>query len=63
MSIDYDLLPLSSIKRPSWDVEQLTKLGFSEVSSVRDITGPLWDDKEKLLYGATPMFMVKAVRA
>jgi ubiquinone/menaquinone biosynthesis C-methylase UbiE len=61
--IDYDLLPLSSIKRPAWDVEQLTKLGFSEVYSVLDITESLWDDKEKLLYGATPMFMVKAIRA
>jgi ubiquinone/menaquinone biosynthesis C-methylase UbiE len=63
VSIDYDILPLSSIKRPGWDVEQLTKLGFSEVDTVPDITEILWDDKEKLLYGATPMFMVKAIRA
>jgi ubiquinone/menaquinone biosynthesis C-methylase UbiE len=63
VSIDIDLLPLSSIKRPYWDVEQLAKLGFSEVYSVLDITESLWDDKEKLLYGATPMFMVKASRA
>ena len=62
VSIDYDLLPLSSIKRPGWDLEQLTKLGFSEVDSIPDITDSLWDDKEKLLYGATPMFMVKAIK-
>lgn len=48
--------------RPEWDERILTGLGFTDVTYVRDITGPLWDDKEKLLFGATPMFMVAATK-
>ena len=49
-------LPLSGTKRPYWDVELLRSLGFGEVHSEFDLTDRLWDDKERLLYGETPLF-------
>lgn len=51
-------LPLSRIKRPAWDVEALRLIGFQQVHSYEDLTESLWDEKEKLLYGATPLFGV-----
>lgn len=50
------------VRRPDWDCGILTALGFREISYERDVTGPLWDDKEKLIYGNTPMFMIRAVK-
>lgn len=49
-------LPLSGTRRPYWDVELLRCLGFGEVHCDLDLTDRLWDDKERLLYGETPMF-------
>ncbi len=51
---------LGDLRRPDWDCGILQTLGFREISYERDITGPLWDDKEKLIYGNTPMFMLRA---
>ncbi len=53
---------LGDIRRPDWDVGLLQGLGFGEVNYDRDITGELWDEKEKLIYGHTPMFMLRAVK-
>lgn len=53
---------LGTIRRPAWDVEILEKLGYLQITTEEDITGSLWDDKEKLLYGGTPMFMIRAER-
>ena len=55
-------LPLSGTKRPYWDVELLRSLGFGEVHSELDLTDRLWDDKERLLYGETPMFGIFATK-
>lgn len=55
-------LPLSGTKRPYWDVELLRSLGFGEVHAEFDLTGRLWDEKERLLYGETPLFGVFATR-
>ena len=46
--------------RPAWDVPMLKTAGFCRIQTEEDIIGSLWDDKEKLLYGATPMFMICA---
>lgn len=46
-----------------WDAKVLKELSFKDVLFNRDITENLWDDKEKLLYGASPMFMVVATKA
>lgn len=48
--------------RPDWDCGILWGIGFEEVTYDRDITRDLWDDKEKLIYGNTPMFMIRAVK-
>ena len=55
-------LPLSGIKRPYWDVELLRNMGFGDVHTEFDVTDRLWDDKERLLYGETPMFGVFATK-
>lgn len=49
-------LPLSDVKRPYWDVEALRLAGFRNAHSYGDLTEKLWDEKEKLLYGETPLF-------
>ena len=46
--------------RPDWDIGMLLGTGYENVFTDRDVTGHLWDDKEKLLYGNTPMFMIYA---
>lgn len=55
-------LPLSGTKRPYWDVELLRSMGFGEVHAEFDLTERLWDEKERLLYGETPMFGVFATK-
>jgi len=40
----------------------LRSLGFGEVHSDFDLTDKLWDDKERLLYGETPLFGVFATK-
>ena len=52
--------PLRDYMRPDYDIGILKAIGFSEITIDRDITGPLWDDKEKLLYATTPMFEICA---
>lgn len=51
---------LGTCLRPDWDLPPLRAAGFRNVSLQRDITDGIWDGKEKLLYGATPMFMIRA---
>ena len=57
---DYRIL--RDFLRPDWDIGMLSTLGYKDISYDRDITGPLWDDKEKMMYGNTPMFMIRAVK-
>ncbi len=51
---------LGDLHRPDWDCGILKALGFREISYDRDITESLWDEKEKLIYGNTPLFMLRA---
>jgi ubiquinone/menaquinone biosynthesis C-methylase UbiE len=53
---------LGSALRPQWDVPLLKHAGFTDVFYEENIIEGLWDDKEKLLYGATPMFMISATK-
>lgn len=53
-------LPLEDKIRPNWDKVALDEIGFNEIKCDNDITNKVWDEKEQLLYGATPMFMVVA---
>ena len=54
---------LGDLLRPDWDCGILQAMEYQEISYDRDITGPLWDEKEKLIYGHTPMFMIRAVKS
>ena len=49
--------------RPDFDYGVLRQLPFTELSFVRDVTEALWSRKEKDLYGATPLYMLRAVKA
>lgn len=53
---------LGSAQRPQWDVPLLENAGFTDVFFEENIIEELWDDKEKLLYGATPLFMISATK-
>ena len=52
--------PLEDKIRPRWDEITLSKIGFKNLLVERNIIDKVWDEKEKLLYGATPMFMISA---
>ncbi len=58
--IDVAALPLSAQVRPAWDVKALNEVGFSEVHTDLSIIETLWDEKEKLVYGETPLFEIVA---
>lgn len=59
---DVEKHPLAGIRRPDFDFGIMKAVGFDEIVIDRDITHNLWDDKEKLLYGNTPMFMIKGMK-
>ena len=56
-------LPLEDQLRPAWDNDVLRALGFIDIVNELDITDRVWDEKENLLYGATPMFMIAATKS
>lgn len=53
-----EILPLDDKVRPNWDREVLSNLNYENFIIDNDITSRVWEEKEKLLYGATPMFMI-----
>ena len=56
-------LPLSGIDRPKWDTATLWKLGFQDISTDVNLREKLpFDEKRDMLYGASPMFMVSALK-
>ncbi len=48
--------------RPDFDMGILSQFSLSELSFERDVTEELWSEKEKFLYAATPLFMIRAVK-
>ena len=48
--------------RPDFDIGVLRQLPFKDLSFDRDVTGELWSEKEKVAYGATPLYMLRAVK-
>ncbi len=54
-------VPLSSIRRPAWDLEQLIRLGL-DAEADEKIWERVWSEEEKLNFSSTPLFMVRAVR-
>ena len=47
-------------QRPGFDIGILSRLPYADISFERDVTEKLWSDKEKLMYAATPLFMIRA---
>jgi ubiquinone/menaquinone biosynthesis C-methylase UbiE len=52
-------MPLSAIRRPAWDMRQLSNLGV-KCSVDEKIWQRVWSAEEKLNYASTPMFLIKA---
>lgn len=48
--------------RPDFDIGILTQLPVCNLCFERDVTELLWSDEEKLMYGATPLYMIRAVK-
>lgn len=61
LSLDLKALPLSSQQRPQWDLEALREAGFGQVEVIPGLVDRLWSEKEKLLYGETPLFGIRAL--
>ncbi|MBJ6361374.1 class I SAM-dependent methyltransferase [Paenibacillus sp. GCM10012307] len=58
----YVTLPLSYVKRPSWDVEMLTAIGFNRVEVRSGFDQPFYSTGEQILNRHRPMFAIKAVK-
>ena len=55
-------VPLSSIRRPAWDLQQLRALGM-EAEADEEVWKRVWSEEEKLNFASTPLFMIRAVKA
>ncbi|MEW5954433.1 MAG: class I SAM-dependent methyltransferase [Bacillota bacterium] len=53
-------LYLSNRLRPQWDVGALMDCGFGKIFIEADISDRVWDERYKVMYRTTPMFMVAA---
>ena len=51
-------VPLSGIRRPDWDLQQLSELGLS-TEAEGGIWQRVWSEEEKLNFASTPMFLVR----
>ena len=49
-------------QRPDFDMGVLRQLPCTDISFDRDVTEELWSEKEKQFYGATPLYMLRAVK-
>jgi len=54
-------VPLSRIRRPTWDLERLHGLGLRAQADER-IWERVWSEEEKLNFSSTPLFMLRAVK-
>lgn len=50
---------MGKVDRPEWDKQYLEQIGF-QVTYEKNVIDELWGEDEKLIYGATPMFMIVA---
>ena len=56
------LLPLTPVLRPQWDLDLLARLGSVHAVADEGIWYEVWTQNEQDYYGATPMFMIEAVK-
>ena len=54
-------VPLSSIRRPKWDLALLRGLGL-RAEADGQIWQRVWSEEEKLNFSSTPLFLVRAVK-
>ncbi len=54
-------VPLSRIRRPEWDLDQLRRLGL-EAEADTEVWRRVWSEEEKLNFASTPLFMIAAKR-
>ena len=54
-------VPLSSIRRPAWDLTQLHSLGL-HARADEQIWRRVWSEEEKLNFSSTPLFMVWGIK-
>ena len=52
-------LPLSDVRRPEWDLEQLRALGL-RAEADETVWQRVWSEEEKLNFASTPLFLVRA---
>ena len=57
---DFQKFPLHNQHRPSWDNGALGALGYEGIVNDLTISSRVLDEKEQLLYGGTPPFMILA---
>lgn len=55
-------VPLSSIRRPDWDLALLQGLGLRAEAN-EQIWQRVWSEEEKLNFSSTPLFLVRAVKS
>ena len=51
-------VPLSNIRRPAWDLQQLRTLGL-HAQADETVWQRVWSEEEKLNFSSTPMFLVR----
>lgn len=51
-------VPLSDIRRPAWDLEQLSGVGLQGEAD-ETVWQRVWSDEEKVSFASTPMFLVR----
>lgn len=51
-------VPLSDIRRPAWDLKQLSEVGL-QVEADETVWQHVWSDEEKVSFSSTPMFLVR----
>lgn len=55
-------LPMTGKLRPEWDKNLLTRYDFSCIEGIENIGEYVYSEKEKINYGSTPLFMIRAVK-
>lgn len=53
-------LPLTHHFRPTWDVDTLFKLGVQKMTVNQNIGHLIYTPNERIMFGSTPMIMIKA---
>ena len=54
-------IPLSSIRRPAWDLTELRRLGL-HARADEQIWQRVWSEEEKLNFSSTPLFLVRGMK-